>query len=126
MRGRTPDPSRAAAIAAGDPTYNGQACKRCAGTLRYVSNWGCVTCNERKKQLRRGTTYQGKPCLRGHDGMRYTNGHQCVACKRKTSEDQRIARKQPQKRVSAPVAASLAQLRAERTAKQRRAMGLPA
>ena len=42
-------PRRRAALR-GDKLYTSAPCRHCGGTLRYVSNWGCVSCvQERAK-----------------------------------------------------------------------------
>lgn len=124
--GRRPNQHRNDAIARGETHYEGKPCHRCGCTTRHVSNWTCVQCNQLTDQLKRGAVYKGAPCGKGHDGLRYARNDQCVQCKRDASarqvERRHQLQQQPQLRV--PVSEQLATLRAERTARQRRAMGL--
>lgn len=45
MAGRKPNPSRQAAIAAGQNTYDGKPCRNCNTTLKYVNGSNCVKCS---------------------------------------------------------------------------------
>lgn len=41
-------------------TYQGEPCKHCKGTLRYVNNAGCVPCHIRRDELRRTAKKEAK------------------------------------------------------------------
>jgi len=42
--------NRNEAIEQGSKTYEGRPCKNCGTTLKYVTNWGCVSCSENRKE----------------------------------------------------------------------------
>ena len=117
---RNKDTARAAALAAGEKTYIGRPCKQCGETVKYTSNHSCKQCVHtwRPKD-------DGRPCRNGHFAHRYPGSGHCSVCQ---AETQRRYRQNKRKaREARPATSSaLAAFRAEQTAKQRRAMGLPA
>lgn len=115
MKGAPRNASRAAALEAGRVRYHGKPCPNCSGTERYVCNHACVVCVHAWRP-----TGEAKPCRNGHIANRFASGH-CSAC---CAENQRRYRKAKAAKKAAP--SRLQAFRAEQTARQRRAMGLPA
>ncbi len=96
-RGRKPG-ARAAALLNGDGVYEGSACKRCRGIVRYTSNGGCIECQNKKplgeirdrisawenrqdaRTLGRTHYESTEPCPKCGTTTRYTSNASCVAC----------------------------------------------
>ncbi len=95
---------REEAIRRGFTIYDGGPCKRCGNVMRYVSNRGCVECNNEaqrskvydgqlarlhSKQAREQAAqvgekqYTGTACKKCNGTLRYTVNGGCVACSKK-------------------------------------------
>lgn len=95
---------REEAIRRGFTIYDGGPCKRCGNVMRYVSNRGCVECNNEaqrskvydgqlarlhSKQAREHAAqvgekqYTGTACKKCNGTLRYTVNGGCVACSKK-------------------------------------------
>ncbi len=73
-----------------DKHYHGKPCKKCGGTLRFISNTECVYCRQenrkRSREKRAGLAkrrkiYDGKPCKVCGNTKRYVSNDNCIKCK---------------------------------------------
>jgi formate-dependent nitrite reductase cytochrome c552 subunit len=59
-RSNSPLSPRFIAARDGKHTFEGDECKHCANTQRYVNNGGCVACHVRRDQMRRDAKKEAK------------------------------------------------------------------